>query len=108
MSACIYGRVNPLKLEARKSWRVEERKLWGKEKKERGERRSRRVVEREGKEFNECIQNTTFPIPIYLIHPTRVFRNVIRYNKGFSTRKSSEILPFPPCRYAFRRILFFL
>lgn len=33
MSACIYGRVNPLKLEARKSWRVEERKLCGEGKK---------------------------------------------------------------------------
>lgn len=66
-----------------------------------------------GKEFNECIQNTisTCLIPIRLIHPIRVFKTVIRYNKGserLSTRKSSEILPFPPCHRAFRCILFFL
>lgn len=46
-----------------------------------------------GKEFNECIQNTisTCLIPIRLIHPIRVFKTVIRYNKGsqrLSTRKS--------------------
>lgn len=54
--------------------------MWGK-----GEERVRREKgPRGGKEFNERIQNTTstFPIPIYLIHPIRVFRTVIRYNKG--------------------------
>lgn len=58
---------------------------------------SKRGGEAKGrKEFNERIQNTisTCLIPIRLIHPIRVFKTVIRYNKGserLSTRKSSEI-----------------
>lgn len=87
--------------------------MWG-GKRVRRETFSKRGGEAKGgKEFNECIQNTisTCLIPIRLIHPIRVFKTVIRYNKGsqrLSTRKSSEILPFPPCHRAFRRILFFL
>lgn len=51
MSACIYGRVNPLKLEARKSWRVEERKLCGE-----GKKRARReTFSKSGEEGGERV-----------------------------------------------------